>query len=124
MTINLNEATTKSGDKASEQKQWRLCFNPLYKSSNAPPAVNAPSCGDSTVSRDNRVVSFVGHEGARVELHIMPRSAFAIFKYLGRIVAGGERARITLIRPRRSTARRLTTTSCSSSRKARSPAVS
>ena len=45
---------------------------------------------------DNRVVSFVGHEGARVELHIMPRSAFAIFKYLGRIVAGGERQRITL----------------------------
>ena len=96
VTINLNEATAKNGDKAGEPKQWRLCFNQLYKSANAPPAVNAPSCGDSTVSRDNRVVSFVGHEGARVELHIMPRSAFAIFKYLGRIVAGGEQARITL----------------------------
>ncbi|MGA8171354.1 MAG: hypothetical protein WB816_11090 [Methylocystis sp.] len=96
VTINLTDATAKSDDQSTKQRQWRLCFNQLYKSPNAPPAANAPSCGDSTVSRDNRVVSFIGHEGARVELHVLPRSAFAIFKYLGRIVAGGEQARVTL----------------------------
>jgi len=96
ITINLTDATAKSDSKQAEPQQWRLCYHKLYRSPSAPPAGNAPICGDGTTSPDNRVVSFLGHEGQRVALHIMPRSAFAIFKFLGRIVAGGEGARIKL----------------------------
>jgi len=96
ITINLTDATAKSDGKQAEPQQWRLCYSKIYRSSSAPPAGNAPICGDGTTSRDNRVVSFLGREGQRVELLIMPRSAFAIFKFLGRIVAGGEAARIKL----------------------------
>ena len=97
LTINLTDATAKTADKTAEPKQWRLCFNQLYKSAERPARGQRPELRRIRPFRaDSHVVSFIGHEGARVQLHVMPRSAFAIFKYLGRIVAGGEQARVTL----------------------------
>ena len=84
---------------AHKIERWRLCFNRLYMSPGAPPAGNAPFCGVGGASGDPRTVSFIGHEGARVKLQVLPRSAFAIFQYLGRIVAAGDAGRIRLSSP-------------------------
>ena len=66
----------------------------------APPAANAPICGaDGHAGGDERTVSFNARDGERVTLQILPRSAFAIFEYLGRIVAAGDRGRIQLVSP-------------------------
>ena len=82
--------------KKSEPEKWRLCFSDLHKSSNAPPAVNSPNCADPVASTDNRAVSFTSRNGAQVKLLILPRSAFAIFQYLGRIATAGDQGRILL----------------------------
>ena len=84
---------------AKKTERWRLCFNRLYMAAGAPPAGNAPFCGSGGAFGDARTVSFTGHEGARVKLQVLPRSAFAIFQYLGRIVAAGDSGRIRLSSP-------------------------
>ena len=83
-------------DKSAQPKKYQLCFNPLYFSPNAKPSSNSPICGKSTVAPEEHTVSYVGREGEAVKLTILPRSAFAIFQYLGRIVAAGEQGRIRL----------------------------
>jgi hypothetical protein len=82
--------------KFMEPKRYQLCFNRLYWSPAAPPASNSPICGSSIVAPEEHTVSYVGREGESVKLQILPRSAFAIFQYLGRIVAAGEQGRIKL----------------------------
>ena len=125
VTINLNDATAKSGDKAAEQKQWRLCFNPLYKSSNAAPAVNAPSCGDfDRVARQPRRKFRRPRRRARGASHNAAIGVCDLQISWADRRGRGAGAKSRSSAQRRSTVRRLTTTSCSSSRKARSPAVS
>jgi hypothetical protein len=82
--------------KSGEPKKFQLCFEMRYRSSTAPPASNSPVCGEPTVSPEEHTVSYVNHEGESVKLTVLPRSAFAIFQYLGRIVAAGEQGRIRL----------------------------
>jgi hypothetical protein len=89
-------AAASASDKSERSKKYQLCFNRLYWSPTAPPASNSPICGASTVSPEEHTVSYVGREGEAVKLTILPRSAFAIFQYLGRIVAAGEQGRIRL----------------------------
>ena len=91
-----NSGATPSLDKSQPQRKFQLCFDRLYWSPTAPPASNSPICGQSTVSTDEHTVSYVGRDGEPVKLQILPRSAFAIFQYLGRIVAAGEQGRIKL----------------------------
>ncbi len=83
-------------DKSQPPKKFQLCFDRLYWSPTAPPASNSPICGQSIVSAEEHTVIYVGHDGELVKLQILPRSAFAIFQYLGRIVAAGEQGRIRL----------------------------
>jgi hypothetical protein len=90
-------AETDVGKKKPER--WRLCFNRLYRTAGAPPAGDQPICSAGGSGGDGRTVSFIGREGSRVRLQILPRSAFGIFQYLGRIVAAGDRGRIQLVSP-------------------------
>jgi hypothetical protein len=83
--------------KSKETTKYQLCFEKRYM--NAPPASNAPMCGGPTRSFEEHTVSFKDRQGTLVKLQVLPRSAFAIFQYLGRIVAAGERGRITLVSP-------------------------
>jgi hypothetical protein len=83
-------------EKSAEPKKYQLCFNKMYWSPTAPPESNSPICGESTVAPEEHTVSYIGREGESVKLTILPRSAFAIFQYLGRIVAAGEQGRIKL----------------------------
>jgi len=96
-----SEMTSKPSDDAKKQRpeRWRLCFNPLYMSKDAPRAGNSPLCGSGARSEDERTVSFDARNGERVKLQVIPRSAFAIFQFLGRIVAAGDRGRIELMSP-------------------------
>ena len=81
-------------------QRWRLCFNPLYMDKGIPRAGDSPMCGARDgAAADDRLVSFNARNGERVTLDIIPRSAFAIFEYLGRIVAAGERGQIELSSP-------------------------
>jgi len=84
------------GAKSDTPEHWRLCFDKLYYNSTLPWAANSPVCGSGVPSSDDRAVSFNGRDGARVTLRILPRSAFGIFQYLGRIVAAGDKGRIPL----------------------------
>jgi hypothetical protein len=87
--------------KSPESTKNQLCFNRMYMSPRAAAAAasNAPICGESTVSTEEHTVSFRGRDGAHVTMKVLPRSAFAIFQYLGRIVAAGERGWIQLSSP-------------------------
>jgi hypothetical protein len=68
--------------------------------SGIPPAGNAPICGATAKGAgDDRTVSFTGRDGKRVRLQVLPRSVFAIFQYLGRIIAAGDRGRVRLSSP-------------------------
>jgi hypothetical protein len=65
-----------------------------------PPAGNAPLCGrPGPGPGDERTVAFTARNGERVTLQVLPRSAFAIFQFLGRIVAAGDRGQIELTSP-------------------------
>lgn len=84
----------KPGGKSAEPKKYQLCFERRYMT--VPPVSNAPICGDSTVAAEEHTVSYKDRDGVPVKLQVLPRSAFAIFQYLGRIVAAGEAGRIQL----------------------------
>lgn len=97
-----NGKTDKSSNNGSDsssgnEERWRLCFDKLYKSPEVTWKGNQPICGSGGTSGDDRTVSFLGHEGKTVRLSIAPRSAYAIFQYLGRILAAGEKGRIHLV---------------------------
>ncbi len=93
-TVTVNVTGTEAAHKAPER--WRLCFNRLYMQPGAPPANDMPICGAGGSTGDDRTVTFIGRDGARVRMQVLPRSVFAIFEYLGRIVAAGESGRIRL----------------------------
>ena len=88
-----------SGEKGAPPKEkWRLCFDPLLMNG-TPLAGNSPICGRpgaSVAAGEERTVEFNAKTGARVKLTVLPRSAFAIFQFLGRIVAAGDAGRIQL----------------------------
>ncbi len=96
-----SENTAKPSEDADkpQKEKWRLCFSKLYMEKGLPPAANAPVCGARAASRDPRAVTFDARNGERVEIEVIPRSAFAIFQFLGRIVAAGEAGRIELVSP-------------------------
>ena len=93
-------AAKKASDRTSgDEERWRLCFDRLSKAADAQWNGNQPICGGGGRSLDDRTVSFIGRDGQRVEMTVAPRSAYAIFQYLGRIVAAGDSGRIRLISP-------------------------
>jgi len=53
-------------------------------------------CGSHEKLANPRMVTFRDREGREVKLQVFPRSTFAIFQYLGRIVAAGDAGVITL----------------------------
>jgi hypothetical protein len=81
-------------DGGSSAQEYQLCFDRSIMT--APFSGNSPMCGSSVVSPDPRAVTFYDRNHRRVSVSVLPRSAFAIFQYLGRIVAGGDGARIKL----------------------------
>lgn len=83
----------------TKHERWRLCFNRMHMAPDARPADNQPVCGSGHWTREERTVSFMGRDGKRVLVDVLPRSTYAIFEYLGRIVAAGERGRIRLVSP-------------------------
>ena len=94
-----SKTATGQSDK-TRPEHYRLCFNRSYMTSDLPPAGNTPICGVGVkVPGDDRTVGFVSRDGAQIRLQVLPRSTFAIFQYLGRIIAAGERGRIRLSSP-------------------------
>jgi hypothetical protein len=82
----------KSGDNTTSDTNpppptWRLCFDRNNWEAGAPAAGNAPMCGGKEKLADDRMVTFLDKKGALVKLQVLPRSTFAIFQFLGHIVA-------------------------------------
>jgi hypothetical protein len=100
VTVDVSTATQNGGQSAEEQKpKWRLCFDltlssGIYAKRNG----RAPMCGshDEPVdpqgrSLDRQTVTFPSPKGGTVVLQVQPRSTFAIFQFLGRLVAESRR---------------------------------
>ncbi|MGO9132762.1 MAG: hypothetical protein ACLP8A_01765 [Methylovirgula sp.] len=68
----------------------RLCFDKSHWAPETPAAGNTPLCGSKVKSQDERTVYFLDPQGTRVTLKVLPRSTFAIFQFLGRLVATQE----------------------------------
>lgn len=77
-------------------QDWRLCFDRSAWGPGAKAADNHPMCGSREKMTDQRIVTFRDAKGQLVKLRVFPRSTFAIFQYLGRIVAAGEAGQIKL----------------------------
>jgi len=77
-------------------QDWQICFNKIYIQKPLDTTHLDPVCGTKHISADNHSVSFRGEHGEQVKLSVLPRSPFAIFQFLGRILAAGERGRIEL----------------------------
>ncbi len=90
---------SKDSRNAPPPERWRLCFDKAYWDHTQPWADDQPVCGSDHFGVDDRVISFIGKDHARVTFHVLPRSAFAIFQYLGRVVAAGEKGKIQLTSP-------------------------
>ena len=96
-------AKAKKGKDAAEDDstpaptpQWRLCFDKTYREAGLPAAGNVPLCGSKEKLSNQRMVTFVDKKGETVRLQVLPRSTFAIFQFLGHIVAAQENGRIKL----------------------------
>jgi hypothetical protein len=76
--------------------KWQLCYNRAYMKTGIRTDMIGPICGSGKISENDQTVFFVGQNGEHVQLTVSPRSAFAIFQFLGRIVAAGERGWIRL----------------------------
>jgi len=87
------------GDTAATGPSWRLCFDRAAWPPGTPYAHNEPICGTKTKMPNPHMVSFVDQQGVPVKVNVFPRSTFAIFQYLGRIVAGGEEHAVKLKTP-------------------------
>ena len=71
---------------------YRLCFNKTFGSKSVHDWDTVkPICGSKEKSGDPRTVTFKG-----MEERVIPRSPFAMFQFLGKVVAGGEDAEIEL----------------------------
>jgi hypothetical protein len=89
----------KAGESAAAETPpppWRLCFDRNAWERGLPAAGNAPMCGSKQKLGDPRLVTFLDRNGQTVKLQVLPRSTFAIFQFLGHVVAGQEAARIKL----------------------------
>jgi hypothetical protein len=78
---------------------WRLCFDKTYRTPGLPPSGNAPACGTKQKLADDRMVTFLDKQGQTVRLQVLPRSTFAIFQFLGHVVAAQEKGQIKLESP-------------------------
>ncbi len=88
----------KTGSAAGDdtpQRKWRLCFEKSAWAPDVKPAGNEPICGSKQKFADPRSVTFLDRNGERVRTQVLPRSTFAIFQYLGHIVAAERSGRIT-----------------------------
>jgi hypothetical protein len=77
-------------------QDWQICFNKTYIQKPIDTTYLEPICGTKHISDDRHSVSFRGSSGEQVKLSVLPRSPFAIFQFLGRILAAGEQGRIRL----------------------------
>ncbi len=100
-TIYAASATGNESEKGAKAV-WRLCFDPILANPKYPNNGNRPRCrtddkmpGPQAPEKEY-TVTFPEHpdgSGAKVSLIVQPRSTFAIFQFLGRLVAeerGGE----------------------------------
>ncbi len=87
----------KDEDTGQPKTAWRLCFDRSHRAPGLPAAGDMPMCGSKVKLPNGRMVSFIDRRGERVKLEILPRSTFAIFQFLGRMVAGN--SRIKLVSP-------------------------
>lgn len=79
--------------------EWRLCFDRSVWKADTPAAGNRPFCGSKEKLSSDRAVEFRDSVGALVKAQVYPRSTFAIFQYLGKIIAAGDEAKIKLVSP-------------------------
>jgi hypothetical protein len=96
------DKTAGASDASSQDTQgpdWRLCFDRSAWGPEVKFADNHPMCGSREKLANPRMVTFRDREGRVVKLQVFPRSTFAIFQYLGRIVAAGDAGVITLKTP-------------------------
>jgi hypothetical protein len=77
----------KAADTPPPPPKWRLCFDRSAWETGAPAAGNMPMCGAKEKLADERMVTFRDKSGVQVKLQVLPRSTFAIFQFLGHIVA-------------------------------------
>jgi hypothetical protein len=89
-------ASVNSSDQNPDQaaQPTQLCFAKQDMAAGLSASDVSPICGTSEVSPDGRTVMYKG-----VRVTVIPRSVFAIFQFLGRILAAGQPARITLYSP-------------------------
>ena len=94
-----SDKTGGASDASSQDTQgpdWRLCFDRSAWGPDAKFADNHPMCGSHEKLANPRMVTFRDRKGELVKLQVFPRSTFAIFQYLGRIVAAGDAGEIKL----------------------------
>jgi hypothetical protein len=89
-----NKSDTQSKEQAA--LKYQICFNKTYMTPGIRSDTIAPICGSGKVSADGRMVTYLDPQGEAVNLTVLPRSTFAIFQFLGRIVAAGDQGRIKL----------------------------
>lgn len=85
-------AKKKTGDATKDDApapavNWRLCFDRSLWPAHLPTEGNTPMCGAKQKLADPRMVTFIDKKGERVKLQVLPRSTFAIFQFLGHVVA-------------------------------------
>ncbi|MDR3462328.1 MAG: hypothetical protein P4L76_08445 [Beijerinckiaceae bacterium] len=96
-TKGANDKQTKSSADDDAQQPWQLCFRRTLVKSTLNSGSLSPICGSGQKSPDPRSVSFRGGHAEIVKLTVVPRSTFAIFQYLGRILVAGEAGRVRLM---------------------------
>ncbi len=92
--VTVDVSTAQAGGQKEEQKpKWRLCFD-LTLPDSPKPNGRSPICGSHDRPLDSKgralgpqTVTFPGPQGGKVILQVQPRSTFAIFQFLGRLVA-------------------------------------
>jgi hypothetical protein len=78
-------------------QDWQICFNKIYIKQPLDTTQLDPICGTKHISAESHSVSFRGNSGEQVKLTVLPRSPFAIFQFLGRLLAAGEQGRVKLL---------------------------
>lgn len=94
VTVDVSTAAQQAAPEEQKPK-WRLCFDlALADPKFAKPNGRAPICGShqeplGSQGRplDPQTVTFPSSQGGTVVLQVQPRSTFAIFQFLGRLVA-------------------------------------
>jgi hypothetical protein len=83
--------------KNGHEEYSRLCFDPLYKSSNVSFVGNNPICGSrARFGQGHNVSTFLSKKGEPVSVEIRPRSTFEIFHYLGGLIKAGDNGLVQL----------------------------